>query len=123
MASDTLNLGAVLRSGLGVPIGVLNASLGSTPIEAWTSLEVQQKQPELRELLASWDQKAAEYDPDQALAAYEKEHREWEAAAGQAKADKCAQGEGKQYAGSAGHSPLLRAARVPTSMTDAQEQW
>lgn len=77
-----------LHDKLGVPIGVLNASLGSTPIEAWTSLEAQPQQPELRELLASWDQRAAEYDPEKALAVYEKEHRDWEAAAAQAKADK-----------------------------------
>jgi sialate O-acetylesterase len=68
-----------LRRTLGVPIGVINASLGSTPIEAWTSREAQADRPELRELLDSWERKTREYDPIAAEAEYARLKAAWQA--------------------------------------------
>lgn len=80
--------GRELHQKLGVPVGIINSALGSTPIEAWTSLDAQKDRPELKELLASWDKKAAEYDPAAAKAAYEKDLAAWKLTADKAKADK-----------------------------------
>lgn len=77
-----------LHQKLGVPVGVVNASLGSTPIEAWTSLDAQKERPELQELLESWRKKAEAYRPNEAKAQYEKGKLAWEEAAAKAKFDK-----------------------------------
>lgn len=77
--------GRELHQKLGVPVGIINSALGSTPIESWTSLDTQQERAELKELLASWDRKAAEYDPATAKIAYEKELSAWKEAAQKAK--------------------------------------
>jgi sialate O-acetylesterase len=87
-----------LHRSLGVPVGVVNASLGSTPIEAWTSLDAQQKQPELQPLLASWEAKAGAYDPVAAQREYERLHTVWEAAKKEA---------------DAAHQPLPREPKAP----------
>ena len=42
-----------LRQNLGVPVGIVNASMGGTPIEVWTSEEAQKQSPQLQALLAS----------------------------------------------------------------------
>src|SRR5207237_5412838 len=39
--------GKDLHQKLGVPVGLINSSVGGTPIEAWTSLEAQKHRPEL----------------------------------------------------------------------------
>lgn len=78
--------GRELHQKLGVPVGIINSALGSTPIEAWTSLDAQRGKPELKELLDSWEQKSAAYDPAAAQAAYEKDREAWNEAAQQAKA-------------------------------------
>lgn len=80
--------GRELHQKLGVPVGIINSALGSTPIEAWTSFDAQKDRPELKELLASWDKKAAAYDPAAAQAAYEKDLATWKLAAEKAKAAK-----------------------------------
>jgi sialate O-acetylesterase len=79
--------GRDLQEKLGVPVGLINSSVGGTPIEAWTSLDVQARRPELKDLLASWDRKAEKYDPETAKAAYAKRRAEWEAAAKKARAE------------------------------------
>ncbi len=79
--------GRDLHGRLGVPIGLINSSVGGTPVEAWTSLEAQKGQAELRPLLASWERRAAAYDPDAARAAYEKQQAAWRTAAARARAD------------------------------------
>lgn len=40
--------GRMVHKVLGVPVGLINSSVGGTPIEAWTSLEAQQARPELK---------------------------------------------------------------------------
>jgi sialate O-acetylesterase len=79
--------GRELHQKLGVPVGLINSSVGGTPIEAWTSLDVQKGRPELKELFASWDSKAASYNPDEARAAYEKQLATWKVLADKAKAE------------------------------------
>lgn len=64
--------GRELHRKLGAPVGLINSSVGGTPIEAWTSLERQKELPELKPLLTAWDQRAAAYHPETALARYEK---------------------------------------------------
>jgi sialate O-acetylesterase len=48
-----------------VPIGLIDASVGGTTVEAWTPLEVARKvdAPEVRDMLADWDRQVAEWDP------------------------------------------------------------
>jgi sialate O-acetylesterase len=46
-----------------MPMGLLNASVGGTPIEAWTSLSAQQAVPELQPMLADWQTRLRGYDP------------------------------------------------------------
>jgi hypothetical protein len=77
-----------LHRSVGVPIGVVNASLGSTPIEAWTSLDAQQTRPELQPLLGSWQAKARAYDPAAAQREYERLHTAWQASAKEAREPK-----------------------------------
>jgi sialate O-acetylesterase len=77
--------GRDLHRKLNVPVGLINSSVGGTPIEAWTSLEAQKEQPELKDLLASWDKRAATYDPKAARAAYEKQLAKWKDAAKKAR--------------------------------------
>src|SRR5579871_6376766 len=79
--------GKDLHQKLGAPVGLINSSFGGTPIEAWTSIDVQKNQPELAALLATWDKRAAEYNPSTAKTAYEKQLAEWKDRAEKAKAE------------------------------------
>lgn len=79
--------GRELHQKLGVPVGLINSSVGGTPVEAWTSLDVQKARPELQGLLAGWEKRAATYEPAQALAAYEKQLATWKEAVKKAKAE------------------------------------
>ncbi|MEP6671173.1 MAG: sialate O-acetylesterase [Chthoniobacter sp.] len=49
---------------LGVPIGLINSSVGGTPIEAWTSLDAQHGEPALHPVLDEWQQKLANYNAE-----------------------------------------------------------
>jgi sialate O-acetylesterase len=74
-----------LHQKLGLPVGVINSSVGGTPIESWMSMDVQQSEPALKGLLASWDKQAAEYDPQKAKAKYEKDLAKYKLTAKEAK--------------------------------------
>jgi len=52
-----------------VPIGVIDASRGGTCLETWTPLEVLKKidTAEVKAMLADWDKKVAEFDPQKDL--------------------------------------------------------
>jgi hypothetical protein len=78
--------GRELNSKLGVPIGLVHSSHGGSPIEAWTSLEAQQGNGALKELLAEWDHQDQSYDPAAAEAKYQKALTAWRRAASTAKA-------------------------------------
>lgn len=43
--------GRALHKELGVPVGLINSSVGGTPIEAWTSLETHKTSPQLQPVL------------------------------------------------------------------------
>jgi len=64
--------GRELHRKLGAPVGLINSSVGGTPIEAWTSMPVQKDLAELKPLLSSWDLRATTYNPEVAMARYEK---------------------------------------------------
>ncbi len=53
-----------LHKQLGVPVGIINASVGGTPIEAWTSLEAQQAEPAVKPVLDDWQKRLANFDPE-----------------------------------------------------------
>ncbi len=80
--------GRDLHQNLGVPVGLVNTSVGGTPIESWTSLEAQRAASQLSGLFGTWDQRVATYDPDKAKAAYEKQLAAYKEAAAKAKAEK-----------------------------------
>src|SRR5260370_27793676 len=52
-----------LHKQLGVPVGILIAAVGGTPIEAWTSLAAQQSAPTLKPLLDNWQKRLANFQP------------------------------------------------------------
>lgn len=77
--------GRELHKTLKVPVGLINSSVGGTPIEAWTSMAAQKELPELKPLFARWDNDVATYDPEKAKAAFEKQQAQWRLAAKQAR--------------------------------------
>ena len=53
-----------LHQRLGVPVGIISAAVGGTPIEAWTSLFAQQAQPMLKPLLDDWQKRLTNFQPE-----------------------------------------------------------
>ncbi len=51
-----------LRAALNVPVGLLEASVGGTPAEAWVSRETLEKDPELKKILERYAQAIKEFD-------------------------------------------------------------
>ncbi len=76
-----------IHRALGVPVGILNSSVGGTPIEAWTSLDACKLKAELKPVLESWASRAATYDPVKAKAAHEKQLAAFAERAKRTKAD------------------------------------
>jgi sialate O-acetylesterase len=52
-----------IQARLHTPMGLLSASVGGTPIEAWTSLSAQRAVPELQPMLGDWQSRLVGYDP------------------------------------------------------------
>ncbi|HPM81275.1 MAG TPA: sialate O-acetylesterase [Candidatus Anammoximicrobium sp.] len=77
--------GRELHRQLKVPVGLINSSWGGTPVQAWTSLAVQQALPELKPILDNWDQQIKNYDPEAAKERFEKQLAAWQSKAKQAK--------------------------------------
>lgn len=78
--------GRAIHKELGVPIGLINTSVGGTPIESWVSAEVQSSDPETK---ADYDERLSAYlkfDPEQAPALHQKQLEIWRAASEKAKA-------------------------------------
>lgn len=70
----------------GVPVGIINTSVGGTPIESWVAAEVQSSDPETK---ASYDNRLEQhlnFDPAQAPVLYQKQLSVWRAAAEKARA-------------------------------------
>ena len=53
-----------LHQQLGVPVGILSAAVGGTPIEAWTSLAPQQSEPTLKPVLDDWQKRVTNFEPE-----------------------------------------------------------
>lgn len=73
--------GRELHRSLKVPVGLINSSVGGTPIEAWTSAAAQKDLVELKPLFARWDHDAATYDPEKAKADFAEKYAQWRIAA------------------------------------------
>ncbi|MBM3890105.1 MAG: sialate O-acetylesterase, partial [Verrucomicrobia bacterium] len=78
--------GRKLHQELNVPVGLLNSSVGGTPIEAWTSREVMAGKAEFKPLFEKWEKMQAAWDPVKANAQYDKQLAAWKEAAKKAKA-------------------------------------
>ncbi|MEZ6125369.1 MAG: sialate O-acetylesterase [Planctomycetaceae bacterium] len=77
--------GRRLHQELGVPIGLINSSVGGTSIESWTSLDAQQQVPELEPRLAAWNSDDKNFDEAKATSAYEKNLERWKTSVAEAK--------------------------------------
>jgi sialate O-acetylesterase len=53
-----------LHQQLGVPVGVISAAVGGTPIEAWTDVAAQQAVPALKPVLDDWQKRLVNFDPE-----------------------------------------------------------
>jgi sialate O-acetylesterase len=78
--------GREIHQALGVPVGLINSSVGGTPIESWISPEAQAGSPELQPLLKSLQSVEPSPDLDNAKAKYEQDLATWRAAQKKAKA-------------------------------------
>ena len=79
--------GREIHREVGVPIGLINTSVGGTPIESWVAAEVQASDPETK---ASYDTRLdafLKFDPEQASTLHQKQLAKWKAASEKAKAD------------------------------------
>jgi len=61
-----------------VPIGLIDASVGGTTLEAWTPIEVSRacEAPEVKDMLADWEQKVKDWDPEADLQQQIKRHND-----------------------------------------------
>lgn len=78
--------GREIHREVGIPVGLINTSVGGTQIESWVAAEVQCSDPETK---ASYDARLKAYtsfDPAQAPALHQKQLAVWKAAADKAKA-------------------------------------
>ncbi len=78
--------GRELHRELGVPVGLINSSVGGTPIESWIAAEAQAGTPELKENYESAAKAYAEFDAAKAMAQYETALDRWKKRAAQARA-------------------------------------
>jgi sialate O-acetylesterase len=95
--------GREIHQALGVPVGLINSSVGGTPIESWIAPEVQRAAPELKPVFEAAAKADAAFDPVAAKAKFEKDKARW------AEAAKKARAEGK---------PVPRAPRDPVALRE-----
>ena len=77
--------GRELYRALKVPMGLINSSVGGTPIESWISADAQNNQPECKAYLAQQNKAVAKTDLTAAKAKYEKDFAKWKTKAAEAK--------------------------------------
>ena len=77
--------GRELHRELKTPIGLINSSVGGTPIESWISPEAQQASPELKPFFANIAKEIAAFDAAAAKAKYDRDLAAWQQKAKQAK--------------------------------------
>ena len=73
---------------LGVPVGLINSSVGGTPIESWIAPEAQRASPELREFFERAEKESAAIASPAAMEKYQRDLAKWEAAQKKARAEK-----------------------------------
>ncbi len=78
--------GRELHNELDVPVGLINSSVGGTPIESWVAAEVQAQSPELKATHKAAAKAYAAFDVAQAQTQYETALARWKKQAAQAKA-------------------------------------
>jgi len=71
---------------LKVPVGLINSSVGGTPVEAWTSLRAQQEEPRLADMLTRWDKRDKSWRPV-TNAQFQKTLQKWQTRVEAAKAN------------------------------------
>ena len=79
--------GREIHREVGVPVGLINTSVGGTPIESWVAAEVQSSDPETK---ANYDTRLEahrNFDPAQAPALHQKQLAVWKKASEKAKAN------------------------------------
>ena len=83
--------GREIHQKTGAAIGLINSSVGGTPIEFWTSLDAQLAQPELKVIIDAHAKDIASaqatWNPEQVQADYEKQLAAWKEAVAKANAD------------------------------------
>lgn len=79
--------GRELHRDLNVPVGLINSSVGGTPIESWIAEDAQRKTPELKDLVEAQAKAAAAIDEATMKANYEKQLARWKTQAEKAKKD------------------------------------
>jgi sialate O-acetylesterase len=78
--------GRQLHRELAIPVGLINSSVGGTPIESWIAAEAQAKSPALKAALDASAKAAAPIDEAQAKARHEQALERWKKQAAAAKA-------------------------------------
>ena len=79
--------GRELQRELKVPVGLINSSVGGTPIESWVAIAAQAQVPELKPFLAAEAKAEAEFNEAKAKARYDKDVSRWEEQSAKAKAE------------------------------------
>lgn len=79
--------GRELHKSLHVPVGLINSSVGGTPIESWIAPEAQKASPELKGFFESQSKAAKDFDPAKAKAKFEQDQAKFKEAAKKAKAE------------------------------------
>jgi sialate O-acetylesterase len=79
--------GHKIHSELGVPVGLINTSVGGTVIESWLSAQTQQADPEMRRSYETSLKQFQEFDPATSNQLWDKQKAVWKAAAEKAKAN------------------------------------
>jgi len=70
--------GRELHQKFNVPVGLIVAAVGATPVEGWTSMEKMNGRKELAPVFAEWEKKMREpFDPVKAQAQYQKQYAAW----------------------------------------------
>jgi sialate O-acetylesterase len=79
--------GREIHKEVGVPVGLINTSVGGTPIESWVAAEVQSSDPETKTIYDTRLEAHRKFDPAQAPALHQKQLAIWKAASEKAKAN------------------------------------
>ena len=78
--------GRELHRELDVPVGLINSSVGGTPIESWLAVEAQWRAPQLKSAVAGQLEADSQFDEAAAAAGYQRALTRWKRQAADAKA-------------------------------------